>query len=71
MIPVWRGPNTWPPPYRDAALAAILIGAGTFNLYDGLIQHALLHLHLVSEHVCLIPNKRAELARDLPARHPL
>jgi uncharacterized membrane protein len=28
---------------------------GGFNTYDGVVQHVLLHLHLVNEHVCSVP----------------
>lgn len=31
---------------RTGLLAAVLVGASRFNLYDGLVQHVLLHLHL-------------------------
>src|SRR5437763_15570099 len=31
---LWRGRDTWIAPYRYAIVAAILIGAGGFNLYD-------------------------------------
>jgi uncharacterized membrane protein len=39
----WR---TGPGPLRQSA-AGILLGAGGFNLYDGIIQHKLLGLHQV------------------------
>src|SRR5919205_4327922 len=52
---LWRGRDTWAPPYRYAIVAAILIGAGGFNLYDGIVQHAILHFHLVNELVCSSP----------------
>ncbi len=52
---LWRGRITWTSPYRNAIVAAILIGAGAFNLYDGIVQHAILHLHLVNELVCSSP----------------
>jgi uncharacterized membrane protein len=52
---LWRGHDTWASPYRYAIVAAILIGAGGFNLYDGLVQHAILHFHLVNELVCSSP----------------
>lgn len=54
---------------RDALSAAILIGAGGFNLYDGLVQHLVLHLHLVKEYVCGSPttnNSLASCPSDLP-----
>jgi uncharacterized membrane protein len=52
---LWRGRDAWALPYRNAIVAAILIGAGGFNLYDGLVQHAILHFHLVNELVCSSP----------------
>ena len=54
---------------RDALIAATLIGAGAFNLYDGLVQHGLLHLHLVNEYVCANPtanNSLASCPSDVP-----
>jgi uncharacterized membrane protein len=54
---VWQMPEDWRHSRRQALLAAILMGAGGFNLYDGLVQHLLLHLHLVNEFVC--PNPQA------------
>ena len=52
---VWRAPQDWLHSRRAALSAAILIGAGGFNLYDGLVQHLLLHLHLVNEFACPAP----------------
>jgi uncharacterized membrane protein len=52
---LWRGRDVWASPYRNAIVAAILIGAGAFNLYDGIVQHAILHFHLVNELVCSSP----------------
>ena len=43
LVQRWR---TGPGPLRQA-VAGILVGAGGFNLYDGLIQHKLLGLHQV------------------------
>jgi len=57
---LWRGRENWSLPFRPAIIAAILIGAGSFNLYDGVIQHALLHLHIVNELVCSSPASRRE-----------
>jgi uncharacterized membrane protein len=54
---------------RDALVAAMLMGAGGFNLYDGLVQHVLLHLHLVNEHVCGDPsmnNSLSSCSADIP-----
>jgi uncharacterized membrane protein len=55
---LWRGRATWDTSSRYALFAAILIGAGGFNLYDGVVQHAILHLHLVNELVCSSPASR-------------
>jgi uncharacterized membrane protein len=52
---LWRGRATWDSPSRNALVAAILIGAGCFNLYDGIVQHAIFHFHLVNELVCSSP----------------
>ena len=43
LVQRWR---TGPGPLRQA-VAGILVGAGGFNLYDGIIQHKLLGLHQV------------------------
>jgi uncharacterized membrane protein len=43
LVQRWR---TGPGPLRQSA-AGILLGAGGFNLYDGIIQHKLLGLHQV------------------------
>jgi uncharacterized membrane protein len=33
----------------------LLVGAGAFQLYDGTVQHKLLHLHQIRYHVDLVP----------------
>lgn len=38
-------------------LAGILIGAGGFNAYDGIVQHVLFHFHLVNEQACAAPER--------------
>jgi uncharacterized membrane protein len=43
LVRRWR---TGPGPLRQA-VAGVLVGAGGFNLYDGIIQHKLLGLHQV------------------------
>ena len=43
LVQRWRAGSG--PPRR--AVAGILLGAGGFNLYDGLVQHKLLGLHQV------------------------
>ncbi len=58
---LWRGRDTWSSlPIRYSIISAIFIGAGAFNLYDGIIQHAILHLHIVNELVCSSPTSRRE-----------
>jgi uncharacterized membrane protein len=49
---VWRGRARWERASGSLLVAGILLGAGGFNFYDGIVQHAVLHLHLVNEHVC-------------------
>ncbi len=71
---IWGGVRIWRAPEvlrgcREALLAAVLIGAGAFNLYDGLVQHLVLHLHLVNEFVCPSPlanNSILTCPADLP-----
>jgi uncharacterized membrane protein len=66
---LWQTPGGWLRRQRAPLLAALLIGAGGFNLYDGLVQHLLLHLHLVNEFVCPDPqanNSVAACPADLP-----
>jgi uncharacterized membrane protein len=58
---LWQGRENWTLPFRPAIIAAILIGAGTFNLYDGVIQHVILHLHIVNELVCSSAASRREM----------
>jgi len=57
---LWRSRDSWSLPVRNAIVAAILIGVGSFNLYDGVIQHAILHLHIVNELVCSSPASRQD-----------
>lgn len=57
---LWRGRGMWATSSRYSLIAAILIGAGAFNLYDGIVQHAILHWHLVNELVCSSPASRNE-----------
>jgi uncharacterized membrane protein len=66
---VWQTPQRWLRARRGALLAAVLIGIGGFNLYDGLVQHLVLHLHLVNEFVCPTPeadNSIAACPADIP-----
>ncbi|MDQ6673839.1 MAG: DUF2243 domain-containing protein [Chloroflexota bacterium] len=69
VLRVWQAQHGSVVTPRDALLAGVLIGAGGFNLYDGLVQHLLLHLHLVNEYVCASPqadNSIANCPADLP-----
>ncbi len=52
---LWRDRARWTPSHTRAILGGILAGAGGFNTYDGVVQHVILHLHLVNEHVCAVP----------------
>ena len=52
---LWRDRASWTPPHARAIVGGILIGAGGFNTYDGVVQHVILHWHLVNEHVCAAP----------------
>ncbi|MBA2679350.1 MAG: DUF2243 domain-containing protein [Ktedonobacteraceae bacterium] len=52
---LWRGRDAWNPFNRNAITAAILMGIGGFNLYDGIVQHVILRLHIVNELVCSSP----------------
>ncbi|CAM5629060.1 MULTISPECIES: DUF2243 domain-containing protein [Streptomyces] len=40
---------------RRALVGGILAGAGTFQLYDGTVQHKLMGLHQIRYHVDLVP----------------
>lgn len=52
---LWQGRDTWDLFNRNAIAAAILMGIGGFNLYDGIVQHFILRLHIVNELVCSSP----------------
>lgn len=52
---LWRDRASAAPLRSRAILGGILIGAGGFNTYDGVVQHVMLHLHLVNERVCSVP----------------
>src|SRR5258708_16117800 len=53
---LWRTPRDWMQSRRGALLAAILIGAGCFNRYYGLIYHLAFPFHLFHYHVCPVFN---------------
>lgn len=66
---LWRTPREWLRSSPGPLVAAILIGAGAFNAYDGIVQHVLLHLHIVNEYVCASPqadNSVATCPNDIP-----
>jgi uncharacterized membrane protein len=71
LLRVWRGRAGWRATSGSIMIAGILMGAGGFNLYDGIIQHAILHFHLVNEHVCPLHithgnNTLANCPQDIP-----
>jgi len=41
--------------FGRALVAGILLGTGGFQLYDGTVQHKVLHLHQIRYHVALLP----------------
>jgi uncharacterized membrane protein len=66
---LWRTPRDWMQSRRGALLAAILIGAGGFNVYDGLFDHLVFHVHLVNEQVCPVVNANNAIVnclQDIP-----
>ncbi len=66
---LWRSPRDWMQSRRGALLAAMLIGAGAFNVYDALIDHLVFHFHLVNERVCPVINANNSIAscpQDIP-----
>jgi uncharacterized membrane protein len=52
---LWRDRASGTASHSRAILGGILAGAGGFNTYDGVVQHVILHLHLVDERVCRVP----------------
>src|SRR5260370_21436374 len=64
---LWRTPRDWMQPRRGAVLAARLIRAGGFNVYDCLIDHLVFHFHLVNDQVCPAANANNSLVNCLPA----
>ncbi|MGI9146601.1 MAG: DUF2243 domain-containing protein [Chloroflexota bacterium] len=50
-------------------VAAILVGAGGFNTFDGIVDHLVLHIHLVNERVCSVVdanNSVLSCPQDIP-----
>jgi uncharacterized membrane protein len=71
LFRVWHGRAHWREASGPIMMAGILMGAGSFNFYDGIIQHAILHLHLVNEHVCNLgmthgDNSLTNCPQDIP-----
>lgn len=71
LFRVWRGRTAWTHASKTIMVAGILMGAGGFNFYDGIVQHAILHLHLVNEHVCNVSitqgsNTLSNCPQDIP-----
>jgi len=52
---LWQDRDAWDLSQRNPIFAAVLMGIGGFNLYDGIVQHLILRLHLVNELVCRSP----------------
>ena len=67
---LWRDRATYHPLRSKAILAGILIGAGGFNAYDGVVQHLIFHFHLVNEYACSQPmngnNSITTCPQDIP-----
>jgi uncharacterized membrane protein len=66
---LWQTPRSLMRSSPGALVAAILIGGGAFNAYDGIVQHVLLHWHLVDEYVCASPqvdNSVTSCPNDIP-----
>ncbi len=66
---LWQDRASSTPGRSNGTMAGILMGGGGFNTYDGVIQHVVLHLHLVNEHVCPtlnINNSIATCSNDIP-----
>jgi uncharacterized membrane protein len=68
---LWQQRTTLSGMRNRMLLAGLLMGIGGFNFYDGVVQHALLHLHLVNEKVCLSPSPASTTllgicAQDVP-----
>jgi len=51
---LWQASKAWTPGSGQELSAAILIGGGGFNTFDGVVDHLVLHVHLVNERVCAL-----------------
>lgn len=68
-VRLWRDRRSWTAARSDFILAGTVIGLGAFQLFDGIIDHAIFHFHLANEHVCPVLNANNSLAtcsNDVP-----
>ena len=66
---LWQAPRHGLRHSGHELIAAMLIGAGGFNTFDGLVDHLVLHVHLVNERVCSVVdanNSIASCPQDVP-----
>ncbi len=66
---LWQSSSGRPGIRGNELSAAILLGAGGFNTFDGLVDHLVLHVHLVNERVCTTVdanNSIASCPQDIP-----
>lgn len=66
---LWQTPRDWMRSGGQALVAAMLIGGGGFNVFDGIVDHLVLHVHLVNERVCSVVdanNSVASCPQDVP-----
>jgi len=66
---LWQTPRDWMRGSGQELVAAILIGGGGFNVFDGIVDHLLLHVHLVNERVCSVvdaDNSIGSCPQDIP-----
>jgi uncharacterized membrane protein len=66
---LWRDPYSTDSIRSKAVLGGLLVGLGGFNTYDGVVQHVILHFHLVNEYVCANPqanNSIGSCPADIP-----
>ncbi len=74
IVLLWGTYRLWnrePDSYRThMVIGGILLGGGGFNAYDGIVQHLILHLHLVNEGVCASPQSGDNSILTCPADLP-
>lgn len=66
---LWQDRGSWTAARSDFILAGTVIGLGIFQLFDGIVDHAIFHLHLANEHVCATLNANnsfATCSNDIP-----